>query len=166
MNYVIRVTVGDNVKAFYAKNINMEKTTLQTVLQSVIKSNYTVTVLTGKKNHRTVVNGLEELIQTIQKIRCFKKVRVKRIKECRDKICECSEWPFSLQYVWHIGITMIHDYNSRIIEHRDAAIEDILGRFYIARTGMPYVWGHYVVDGSTVYKIIQREVETIEVREL
>jgi hypothetical protein len=166
MNYIIRVTVGDNVKAFYAKNINMEKSTLQTVLQSVIKSNYTVTVLTGKKNHRTVVKGLEELIQTVQNIRCFKKVRVKRIKECRDKICECSEWPFSLQYVGYIGITMIHDYNSRIIEHRDAAIEDILGRFHIARTGIPYVWGHYVVDGNTVYKILQIEEETIEEVEL
>lgn len=166
MNYIIRVTVGDNVKAFYAKNINMEKSTLQTVLQSVIKSNYTVTVLTGKKNHRTVVKGLEELIQTIQKIRCFKKVRVNRIEEYRHKVCECTEWPFTLSYVGHIGITMVHDYNSRIIEHRDAAIEDILGRFYIARTGMPYVWGHYIVDGSTVYKIVQRVVETIEEREL
>ena len=164
MNYIIRVTVGDNAKAFYAKNINMEKDTLQTVLQSVIKRNYTVKVLTGKRNHRTVVKGLEELIQTIQKIRCFTKVHVKRIKECRDKICECSEWPFALQYIEHIGITMVHNYNSRIIENRDAAIEDILGRFHIARTGIPYVWGHYVVDGSTVYKIIQ--IETIEIKEV
>lgn len=162
MNYIIRVAVGDNAKAFYAKNINMEKSTLQTVLQSVIKSNYTVTVLTGKRNHRTAVEGLEELIQIIQRIRFFKKVRVKRIKEYKDKICECSEWPFTLQYIGYIGITMIHDYNSRIIEHRDVAIEDILGRFHIAKTGVPYVWGHYVVDDKTVYKVVQIEEEAIE----
>lgn len=166
MNYIIRVTVGDNVKAFYAKNINMEKSTLQTVLQSVIKSNYTVTVSTGKKDHRTVVKGLEELIHTIQKIRYFKKVRVKTIERCKCKLCECSEWPFALQYIEHIGITMIHDYNYNIIDDRDEAIKDIFGRFYIARTGVPYVWGHYVVDGNTVYKIVDRIVENVEIREL
>lgn len=166
MNYIIRVTVSDCSKAFYAKNIDMEKDMLQKVLNSVVKSNYRVEVLTGKKNHRTVVKGLENLIKTISEIRCFKKVHVKSIVHDRCKICECMEFPFTLKYVDHIGITVVMDFNSRVIEDRDSAIEDILGTFFISKLGNPYVWGHYMIDGNAVYKIVDRIVENVEIREL
>lgn len=166
MNYIIRVTVSDCSKAFYAKNIDMEKDMLQKVLNSVVKYNYRVEVLTGKKNHRTVVKGLENLIKTVSEIRCFKKVHVRKIIRNRHKICECMEFPFTLKYVDHIGITVVMDFNSRVIEDRDSAIEDILGRFFISKMGNPYVWGHYVVDGNTVYQIVESSVESVEMREL
>lgn len=166
MNYIIRVTVSDCSKAFYAKNIDMEKDMLQKVLNSVVKSNYRVEVLTGKKNHRTVVKGLENLIKTVSEIRCFKKVHVRKIIRNRYKICECMEFPFTLKYVDHIGITVVMDFNSRVIEDRDSAIEDILGRFFISKMGNPYVWGHYMIDGNTVYQIVESSVESVEMREL
>lgn len=76
------------------------------------------------------------------------------------------EFPFTLKYVDHIGITVVVDFNSRVIEDRDSAIEDILGRFFISNIGNPYVWGHYMIDGNTVYKIVDRIVDNIEIREL
>lgn len=166
MNYIIRVTVSDCSKAFYAKNIDMEKDMLQKVLNSVVKYNYRVEVLTGKKNHRTVVKGLENLIKTVSEIRCFKKVHVRKIVRNKYKICECMEFPFTLKYVDHIGITVVTDFNSRVIEDRDSAIEDILGRFFISKMGNPYVWGHYMIDGNTVYQIVESSVESVEMREL
>lgn len=166
MNYIIKVTVSDCSKAFYAKNIDMEKDMLQKVLNSVVKSNYRVEVLTGKRNHRTVVKGLENLINTVSEIRCFKKVPVRKIVRNKYKICECIESPFTLKYVDHIGITVVLDYNSRIIKYRDSAIKDILGVFFVSKFGKPYVWGHYIIDGNTIYQIVESSVESVEIREL
>ena len=166
MNYIIRVTVSNEVKVFYAKNIDMEKDMLQKVLNSVVKSNYRVEVLVGKRNHRTVVKGLENLINTVSEIRFFKKVYVKSIVHDRCKICECMEFPFTLKYVDHIGITVVTDFNSRIIEDRDSAIEDILGTFFISKLGNPYVWGHYMIDGNAVYQIVESSIESAEMIEL
>jgi hypothetical protein len=166
MNYIIRITVSDCSKAFYAKNIDMEKDMLQKVLNSVVKPNYKVEVLTGKKNHHTVVKGLENLIKTVSEIRFFKKAHVRKTVRNRYKICKCMECPFTLKYVDYLGITVVLDYNSRVIEDRDSAIENILGKFFVSKFGNPYVWGHYMIDGNTVYQIVESSVESVEIREL